>query len=692
MRRYRILSALLAVALLAPVALAQNQIENMPGYERYNWMRQNSRSLVSGGTVDNVIWSEDGRALFFTRGEETMRVDLRSLEMRTATPDEIPTVERPERGRRRSAGRARQLTDAPSPDGVWTAHYRDFNVVLVNNETEEEVPVTTTGFERFRYGTACWVYGEELSQSDAMWWSPDSKKLAFYEIDERHCKVFYLAESLIETYPTLNTEKYPKAGEDNPIAGILIYDMADGTLTRVQVGGDPEQYVYGVSWSPDGSELIYHRTNRHQSVLEMMAADPSDGNVRLIVREEQATWQDNHPTMRFLEDGQHFIWETERNGWRNYELRHLDGRLINQLTAADGYPCSGIAKVDEEAGLFFYSARSTDHPYCDQLHRVRLNGRSDTRLTTRDMYYSGFNISPDNSFFVATFQAAEIPPATALYNDKGEEVLLLAESDMTAFEEAGCVLPEVYTFTAETGETLYGILHKPSHFDPNRSYPVIASIYGGPGSNGFSNRFGGVDALCEFGFITTSIDYRGASGRGKEFLGLGYMKLGINEIKDHADAITWLAENKPYVDGDRVGIYGHSYGGYMTALALCKYPEVFHVGVSGAPVTDWKNYDTIYTERYMRTPQENPDGYHDGSCLTWAHQLTGHLLIVHGLIDDNVHPQNSFMLVEEFHKNNIPFDIQIFPTSTHGIRYSSYYSNLRMEYFITHLNPEPILP
>jgi len=696
MRRSWSLYILAAVILLPLTTQAQNRFQTMPGAEQAGRIGEalgREGPLYQSGFISSPIWSENGNTLFFQKGGEYFQVNLRNLRVTEISEEDYPAPETTggRRGRR-SAGRARQLTEEPSPDGKWEARYRDFNVMLYNNETEETTPVTKQGTERFRYGTACWVYGEELGQPDAMWWSPDSKMLGFYEIDERHCKVFYLGESLIETYPTLNTEKYPKAGEDNPIAGLLVYNLETGVTTRIYVGGDPTQYIYNIRWSPDGTELLFNQTNRHQNHLRVMAANPVTGATRVVVEEIQETWQANSPSMRFLEDGQRFIWATERNGFLHWELRHIDGQLINTLSTPGDYPCGRFSQIDEDASLFYYTARSGDHPLNDQLHRVGLNGRNDTRLTGRELNHSGTSISPDHRWFVATYQAIDTPPVTALFNDQGEEVQVLADFDRDAFDALGLSMPEAWSFIADDGTTLYGSLHFPADFDPSRQYPLLLSLYGGPGSVGISNNFRAANIMCEYGFIAVQMDYRGGGGRGKEFLGKGYLKLGIVEIKDHADGITHIANQKSYIDGNRVGLYGHSYGGYMTALALVKYPDVFHVGVSGAPVTDWKNYDTIYTERYMRTPQENPDGYRDGSCMTYASQLKGKLLLVHGLIDDNVHPQNTYMLIEEFHKANVPFDIQIFPTSRHGIRYSRFYSNLRNEYLIDHLKAVPINP
>jgi dipeptidyl-peptidase-4 len=358
------------------------------------------------------------------------------------------------------------------------------------------------------------------------------------------------------------------------------------------------------------------------------------------------------------------------------------------VTQADGYPVQSIIKVDEEAELVFYTATSGDHPLNTHLHRVRLNGRNDTKLTSRPLNHAGIQISPDNEFFIARFEALDTPPTTALYDMRGRERAILGESDISAAEAADIKFPELFTFKAEDGVTdLYGRLHFPANFDPNREYPLLLSIYAGPASRAVYNTFSPVNAICEFGFLVAQIDARGTSGRGKAFESLGYLKLGIVEIKDQADGVRHLTQ-RPYIDENRVGIYGHSYGGYMSALALVKFPDVFQVGVAGAPVTDWKNYDTIYTERYMRTPQENPDGYRDGSCLTYADQLEGKLLILHGLVDDNVHPANTWQLIEAFQSADRSFDLMIYPRSRHGLIRSA--TTLRWEYLIKNLNPVPI--
>ncbi len=711
------------------MAAAEEPFAKLPGHDSFQRVRDGVRGLGSDGRVSQIEWSEDGSSMTFRRQNARSKINLNDFAIEAVSEPETPGTTgnggsggpRRDRPMRARTGRAEQGTWVRSPDGQWTARYRDYNVVLERVVDSQEgdasdvpaasqsaqgepapageekkapapelVPVTTGGSAFFRYGTACWVYGEELFQDSAMWWSPDSRKLAFYEIDERHLPDYYLTVDNVEVFPKLQVERYPTAGMPNPIAGLLIYDLESKLTTRVDVGGDRLQYVYDVRFTPDGKELLFSRTNRHQDTLEIMAADLTTGQSRLVVSEQQPKWQNNKPLMQFLSDGQRFIWETERTGWKQYELRHLSGSLLNPLTPAASYAVASLVRVDEAAGLFYYSAYSGDNPLDAQLHRVQLDGAQPVRLTSRPRHHSAFNIAPSHKWFVATYEAVDTPPTTALFNDKGEEVAVLATSDETKVKELGLVPPELFTFKADDGTTdLQGILHKPAHFDPGRKYPLVINVYGGPSSRGISNTYQPADPYCEFGFLIATIANRGTTDRGKAFEDATYLKLGTVDIKDQADGVKFLGQ-RPYVDATRVGILGHSYGGYMSALAVVRYPDVFHVAVAGAPVTDWRNYDTIYTERYMQTPQENPDGYRDGSCLTYAKNLQGKLLLMHGLVDDNVHPSNTWQLVDALQRENVRFDLMVFPRSKHGLGNGS--GPMRWEYLHEHLRPEPLVP
>lgn len=666
------------------------RLEQIPGYDNVTMMREMRRELSGGGRVTRVGWSPNGFLNFRLDGEQKS-LNLNDLKIEDFDPaNETPRPERVDPPRRKTpVARAMQREVEVSPDEKWNATFRDNNVWLVprDGNPAKEIQVTRDGNDRFRFGTCCWVYGEELDQDEAMWWSPDGNYLCFYEVDENHMRDYHLTTQNTGLYTELKTVRYPKAGQPNPKVALLVYDMVSGETLRIKIDGEPTQYVFNVRFTPDGKHLLFHRTNRHQNILDVMIADLKTGESRKVLTETQETWQKNSPTMRFLKDGQRFIWETEANGWKHYQLRHLDGRLLNPLSAVAEYPCERIEKIDEDAGYFYYSAYSDLNPYNLQLHRVRLDGTGHVRVTTSPLNHTSFNIAPDNRFVVAVREQADTPPSTVVYKaETGEEVATLAVGNRDKAEEIGLPSAELFSFKSFDGKaTIWGVLHKPANFDPNKQYPLLIDVYGGPESRGISNRYSPGNSVCEMGYLIAKVGNRGTVGRGKAFESATYMKLGGLDLDDQAAGVKFLAQRN-YVDASRVGIYGHSYGGYMSALAMLRYPDVFQVAVSGAPVTDWKNYDTIYTERYMRTPDENPEGYKDGSCETYVSNLQGRLLLVHGLVDDNVHPSNTWQLIKQLQDADKRFDLMVYPGYAHGI--GSTYNALRWEYFYRHLKPQ----
>jgi len=640
---------------------------------------------LDSGKISQVTWSDDGKELRFVNQGKSYCYDLKRKKL--SLPDKVAKPEKPPQRRRQREdkyttgsrkiprpGRGRQYMAEPSPDGKWYAVCKDWNVVLENDETKKSIRVTTDGHRKFRYGTANWVYGEEINVRHGMWWAPDGKKLIFYEFDERPVEDYYLTSNLTGFNTELQTEGYMKAGAPNPVVSLLIYDLKKKKLTPVDTG-DEDQYIYNMRLAPDGSEMLYNRTDRRQKRLDVTALDFKTGRTRIVVTETQDTWQDNSPLMRFLEDGERFIWETEKTGWQNYELRHLNGKFICTLTRGE-YPASRIEEVDEESGWLYYTAYSGGHPLNTHLNRVRLNGTGQARITTLPYNHSRFSISPDRKWVVARYEDAQTPASTALYNSKGDVVDVLAQGPEVKDHWA-----ELFTFKADDGVTdLYGTLYKPEGFDPNGKYPLIVPVYGGPGSRSVNNTFSSRRGYTQPGFLFARIDNRGTSGRGKAFLGAVYEKLGDVDIGDQAAGVRHLRE-RSYVNGKRVGIYGGSYGGYMAALGVMKHPDVFHAAVNSSGVTDWRHYDTIYTERYMNLPQDNPEGYDNGSCMAFADRFTGKLLIAHGMLDDNVHPNNAWQLIDALDKANKKYESRFFPRAGHGTPSSG----TRWEFFERHL-------
>ncbi|MCK5000734.1 MAG: DPP IV N-terminal domain-containing protein, partial [Anaerohalosphaera sp.] len=547
------------------------------------------------------------------------------------------------------------------------------------------IKVTSDGTRKLRYGSASWVYGEELAQRDAMWWSSNSKFMAFYKFDESKVKDFYLTMDQTEVYTKLDTEGYPKAGQPNPLANLLIYNMDTQRTVTVDCGNDPNQYLFDIKFRPDNSELLFRRTDRQQKRLEIVAANVNTGITRIVHTETQDTWQEPRATFRFLKDNERFIWKTEKTGFAHYDLRNIDGTFICALTAGQ-YPIKDIVKIDEKNDWLYYSAFSDDNPLNLHLHRVHLDGTGQKRLTPPGKNYSGFNISPDNEHFIALSQTVTSPPQTALYNTAGEIVSVLAHATAKDIKSLSKLpFPEIFSFKAADGRTdLYGLLFKPNNFKWYRKYPLIIDVYGGPDSNPrVRNVFQRYRSDLDNGAAIAIFDGRGTNFRGKAFQSAGYMRLGDIDISDQAAGVKHLSKRR-YIDPDRVGIYGVSYGRYMSVIAVLKHPDVFKAACAVAAVTDWYNYDTAYTERYMNTPQNNPEGYKNGSCMNFVDQLTGHLMIMHGIIDNNVHPNNAWQLIDALDKADKPYQSRFFPTKGHAFPKQG--QQTMWEFFREHLN------
>ena len=664
-------------------ALGQDKIKNMPGYDQYTEMSPELRTAFVSGAV-NASWAEDSGSFEYVYAGQRYRYDVKAKEAVA-----IENQEQTGGGRGGRPARGRQFDSAASPDGSTKAFYRDRNLWLSNADGSNEEQLTTDGSVegRIKNGSASWVYGEELGQNTAMWWSPSGGQLAYYRFDENPVPDYYLQMDQTKLQSTIDVEAYPKAGVDNPVVDLFVYDLATASTTRMTIRDGAEftddvvgHYVYNIRWSPDGSELLVNRTNRRQNILEIAACSPTTGDCRVVLRDEWPdSWVRNRPTMQFLDDGQRFIWGSERTGWRNYYLYDLSGELLNALTQHE-YEVSGIVRVDEEDDVLWYMARSGDNPMKTQLHRVRLDGKKDERITDPTLSHS-VRPSPDGKYFVDVAQTHNIPPVTNLLSAKGKIVAEIATSDMTRFHELGLELNELFTFKADDGVTdLYGVLSKPSNFDPAKSYPLLIGVYAGPNTNGANERFSVASALTEYGFMVARLDSRSANGRGKRFLDAIYEKLGTVEVDDQAAGVRALGQ-RPYIDGSRVGIYGGSYGGYVSAMAIVRHPDTFQAASASSPVSDWRHYDTIYTERYMWKPQENTSGYDAGSVMNYVDNLKGDLMLYYGTSDNNVHPSQTMHLIKALQDAGKSFDVQVGPDRGHsGINQAR-----MMEFFIQSL-------
>ncbi len=650
------------------MAGAADGFDSLPGAERYRLVQSRLRQIGRGGTVGAVRFDEESARVFFKQGDTWMAVPWDGGEIVEVEEADVPeAAPREDRRGGRRAARGRQATREISPDGRLVAVHREHNVLITQADGSNEQAVTTDGTPEIRYGRASWVYGEELDQDTAMWWSPDSKYLAFYRFDDSLVPKYFLLSGLTGLRTEVMSEHYPKPGDPNPIAGLRVHDLSSGRTVEVDTGEEPDVYIYNVSFSPDGRELLFFRLNRRQDVLELLAADPATGESRVVLVEKQPAWQAHRPLMRFLRDGRRFIWESERSGYAHYELCDLSDGTRIELTSG-GFPVESIVGIDEDRGTMHFTARCGEMPLDPQLCVVNLDGTGQRRLTPGDATYGDFRIAPGGTRFVASDQTISQPPRTCLYDADGTRLAVLAEGEDELADSLGLTAPELFTVLAADGETeLHGSLHFPSNFDPDRSWPLLVEVYGGPTVATVSNRFRAAEPGCELGFVIARIDNRGTPGRGKAFETATYLKLGQVDIDDQAAAVRQLCEERDYLDPERVGIAGFSYGGSMAAWALLRHPEVFAAGFSGAPVTDWRNYDTIYTERYMRLPSENPEGYEASSAVKQAGNLRGRLMLVHGMVDDNVHPANAWQLASALQSLDIPFEMMFFPDSAHGI-------------------------
>ena len=632
--------------------------------------------LASEGTVSNVKWTEDGQSVLFTTQRKRYRYDFESGTRVELEKDAVETSVSGRTIRRRSGGnygstgkylgrhsRGRQYTRVQSPDGKWVAEYKDWNLQLRNEQSEETIAVTTDGDENIHYGTASWVYGEELDQNTAMWWTPDSKKILYYKFDDSKVEKFYLIRGWSEINTRLYPEYYAKAGASNPVAELFVYDLESKKSTRIDIGGSSEEYVYGIRVSPGSDVMMVNWTDRLQQHLKVMAIDLDTGKCNSIVEEKQNTWQRNSPSMTFLKDNQRFLWPTDKTGFTHYEVRNLEGDLSHTVTSGE-FQIVSFDLIEEENLFGFVANSSTANPYYNQYHLVGLDGKNQRRVTTREFHHSNFQLSPDRKWLVAQYEEVNRPPCTALYRTDGTFVCNLAESD----PKTAADLAEVFTFKSDDGKfDIYGILYKPKDFDPNRNYPLINALYGGPGSTEFRpNYVSRPRPECERGYLVAKVGNRGTGARGKAFLGAAYLRLGDIDIQDHADAMRLLGK-RAYIDAERIGIVGHSYGGFMAAMGVFKHPEVYAASVVRAGVTDWQNYDTIYTERYMSTPQLNPEGYKTGAAMTYVKDLKGKVLIMHGMLDDNVHPNNAFQLIEALDKSGTSYESRFWPNAGHGL-------------------------
>ena len=557
-----------------------------------------------------------------------------------------------------------------SPNDRMLGFVRNNNIYVYDIAAQRERRLTTDGSPKILNGRLDWVYQEELygrGNFEAYWWSPDSTKLAYLRLDENPVHEFTVVDH-IPYQQSLEVTPYPEAGDPNPIVQLGMVNAAGGATRWV----DTYKYqpsdllIVRVTWTPDGKKVVYQAQNREQTFLDLNFADALDGKSNTILHETSKAWVGINDNPNFLKDGS-FLWQSERTGWDHFYHYSADGKLLQQVT--DGrWEVSSFEGIDEDKGLLYFTA--TEHnPIALQAYRVKLDSTGLTRVTTGEGSHK-VAVSPASNLFIDNWSDVNTPTQTRLYETDGKLVRVISENKVDALKQYKLGTTELLQVKTRDGFPMEAMMIKPPDFDPGKKYPVLEFTYSGPHAPQVKNGWGAStymwhQLLAEKGYIIWICDNRTASGKGLESTWPVYKNFGELELRDLEDGIAWL-KSQPYVDGSRIGIWGWSYGGFMTSYALT-HSQNFKMGIAGGTVSDWRNYDSIYTERYMQTPQNNPDGYKKSSPVNFAKDLHGKLLLIHGAIDDNVHVQNTLQFAYELQKAGKQFQLMLYPKSRHGV-------------------------
>lgn len=563
-----------------------------------------------------------------------------------------------------------------SPDGARVAYVRDNNLYVQQLRDLRITPLTTNGSPNLINGTFDWVYEEELFLRDGFRWSPDGRWLAYWQLDTSGVRDFFLIDDTDGLYSHPVAIPYPKTGEQNSAARVGIVSAQGGDTRWLEVPGDPrEHYLAHVEWASNSTEVLVQQFNRRQNTNLVLLAEARTGEAYPVLTESDAAWVDNDNSIRWLDGGRQFLWLSERDGWRHAYRVSLDGEHVSRITKGD-YDVIGIEAVDDQKGWLYFTA-SPDEPTRCFLYRVRLSGGKPERLTPAGQPGShSYRISPDAAWAIHTWSSFTNPPVTELIRLPGHEVVRVLEDNRKLQAKLEALQrPRCEFFRIDLGQNvlLDGWCLKPPGFDPAKKYPVLFHVYGEPGGQTVLDAWGGSTQLWHWmlaqqGYVVMSVDNRGTPApRGRAWRKLIHHRIGILNSADQAAAVRALLKERSYLDPARVGVWGWSGGGSSTLNALLQYPDLYRTGMAVAPVANQRYYDTIYQERYMGLPQDNPEGYRQGSPLTYAANLKGNLLLVHGTGDDNVHYQGTEALINELISCNKPFTMMAYPNRTHGI-------------------------
>ena len=559
-----------------------------------------------------------------------------------------------------------------SPDGEKVAFVFNNNLYYKNLKNNNITQITTDGFKNKIINGMCdWVYEEEFGFTRAFYWSPDSKKIAFIRFDESLVPEYSMQLYTDSLYPVNVTFKYPKVGEKNADVSALVYDISQGKSYKTDLADMKDMYIPRVKWTNDPEKLCIFKLNRHQNELKLYIWDTKKKSASTLIEEKNKYYIDITDDLTFMKDGKHFVWSSEKDGYNQLFLHTMDGKQVTKLTQGN-FDVSAFYGVDEKNKKVYFQA-SEKSPMQKHVFSVDMDGKNQTNLTPTLAGTNKASFSPTFEYFSNTFSTINTAPTYTVHEKYGKKVRTIEDNILYGKiqEEYGVAPIEFFTFTTSENVKLNGWMLKPANFTATRKYPVFMTQYSGPGSQSVTDSWRGAEywwnqMLAQAGYIVVCVDGRGTGGRGEEFKKMTYLQLGHYETLDQIETAKYLG-GQPYVEKTRIGIFGWSYGGYMSSLCILKGNDVFKAAIAVAPVTNWKWYDSVYTERYMRTTTENENGYENNSPVYFADKLKGNYLLIHGMADDNVHFQNSVEMANALIKANKQFDTYYYPNRNHGI-------------------------
>ena len=595
---------------------------------------------------------------------------------------------------------AKKVNPTLSPDKAYVAFTRNNDLYTINISTKKETRITNDGSVDILNGYASWVYTEEIlgraSTYRTFWWSPDSKHLAFFRTDDTPVPVYTITDGNGQ-HGYVEKERYPKVGDANPQVKIGIVSPNGGNITFADFNDKDDQYFGAPYWTPDGSALWVQWINRGQNNLKIWSINPSTGAKKEIYDEKQKTWiqlEDGYERLHFLSANKNVIIESDQTGWNHLYLYDMNGKLINAITSGK-FTVLNVTQIDEKKGIIYFTARSKENTARTDFYSINLNGKNLQRLSFGNYNHTNINLSPGGSFFVTTYSNSSTPYKMTLVDNKGKIIKEIGDSKAEAFDKTDLATTEL--LRVKSDDNLYDLPMKvtwPKNMDKSKKYPVLISIYGGPNAGTCWDSWtlnGAQQFYAKEGLIQVVMDHRASGHFGKEGVNYMYRNLGYWEMKDYSTMVKWLVANGS-ADPTKICITGFSYGGYMTCYALTYGSDVFTHGMAGGSVTDWSFYDTHYTERYMDTPAENPEGYKSSSVLNYVDKYKGELQIVHGLMDDNVHIQNSINLISKLQDGKKDFEFMEYSGGRHGWGGNKWlhYQNLKTAFIYKYLLQKPV--